>query len=428
MDLTTHLSGIDMATIYRVKFLTLIILFLISSCRTTSNFVPSNDSQFKNFVKEYKQRNDETPHTHFAMADSDGNCRGALWADFNEEDVKKNAIDLCNSYQGCNQCKIVNFENHSVYVEQVENKSSTSDNYKTYDTSNYKREYVSEVNQKLSKPSEHSININSKNYSFFMKCDDKKIKARLNEIKSNFVDFNCNNKDYGTVQNCNFAKKYYQNFEKAPYLTCSELDKAYLNSYLSDECNKRGRKIVESFYLKNHNDHSKEIIYYCSNENHKHEINKNKNIERDVVYGVPEGENDYFEYLEITKEKYPEFFLKKRVWSQGGGLDRIYLGLFLNKKCKQQNKKLGPYKEISGLPSHEIEGHPIRYLCVENSNKNYDSSRFDILEDGMQKVNYKEAEGYNRPDFLNNAKKECLELGFKNNTEKFGECVLQLSK
>ena len=70
-----------------------------------------------------------------------------------------------------------------MYVEQVENKSSTSDNYKTYDTSNYKREYVSEDNQKLSKPSEHSININSKNYSLFMKCDDKKIQARLNELK-----------------------------------------------------------------------------------------------------------------------------------------------------------------------------------------------------------------------------------------------------
>ena len=80
------------------------------------------------------------------------------------------------------------------------------------------------------------------------------------------------------------------------------------------------------------------------------------------------------------------------------------------------------------MPSHEKEGHPIRYLCVENSNKNYDSSRFDILEDGMKKVNYKEVEDYNQPDFLNNAKKECLELGFKNNTEKFGECVLQLSK
>ena len=89
MDLTTHLSGIDMARIVNVKFLIFIILFLISSCRTTSNFVPSNDSQFKNFVKEYKQRNDETPHTHFAMVDSDGNCRGALWADFNEEDAKK---------------------------------------------------------------------------------------------------------------------------------------------------------------------------------------------------------------------------------------------------------------------------------------------------------------------------------------------------
>ena len=46
----------------------------------------------------------------------------------------------------------------------------------------------------------------------------------------------------------------------------------------------------------------------------------------------------------------------------------------------------------------------------------------------MKKVNYKEVEDYNQPDFLNNAKKECLELGFKNNTEKFGECVLQLSK
>ena len=96
------------------------------------------------------------------------------------------------------------------------------------------------------------------------------------------------------------------------------------------------------------------------------------------------------------------------MWSQGGGLDRIYLGLFLNKKCKQQNKKLGPYKEISGLPSHEKEGHPIRYLCVENSNKNYDSSRFDILEDGMQKVNYKEVEDYNQPDFLNNKSGSCL--------------------
>ena len=67
MDLTTHLSGIDMARIVNVKFLIFIILFLISSCRTTSNFVPSNDSQFKNFVKEYKQRNDETPHTHFTL-------------------------------------------------------------------------------------------------------------------------------------------------------------------------------------------------------------------------------------------------------------------------------------------------------------------------------------------------------------------------
>ena len=78
---------------------------------------------------------------------------------------------------------------------------------------------------------------------------------------------------------------------------------------------KRGRKIVQSFYtMKNNNDPDKKIIYYCSNENHKYETNKNKNIERDVVFGVvPEGENDYFEYLEITKEKYPEFFLKERV-------------------------------------------------------------------------------------------------------------------
>ena len=86
-----------------------------------------------------------------------------------------------------------------------------------------------------------------------------------------------------------------------------------------------------------------------------------------------------------------------------------------------------------------IKSKKIKALIVNARNANcltglkgYNSLR-EIAEETARLLTNKqkmdeEVRGYNQPDFLNNARKECLELGFKNNTEKFGECVLQLSK
>jgi len=74
-----------------------------------------------------------------------------------------------------------------------------------------------------------------------------------------------------------------------------------------------------------------------------------------------------------------------------------------------------------------------RYKCVgKSTNKNYDRSESNKNKYDSSIVNKTQPSSDYTPSTstisIEDAKKKCLEIGFKNATEGFGKCVLQLTK
>ena len=113
-----------------------------------------------------------------------------------------------------------------------------------------------------------------------------------------------------------------------------------------------------------------------------------------------------FDDLMVTFKKYPEMVC--------ASVDKVFLREYLNEECRKRDYiKVGPITQVgnrertSAACFNAIRNTSFIYSC--------EGKKISILPSQSTSL-------------LEKVKKECLELGFKNNTEKFGECVLQLSR
>lgn len=359
MDLTTHLSGIDMARIVKLKFLTLVTFLLLIV--TFSDEVYSNNAQDDAFLgKEKIQSNKEIKYgsERFKSKKQQDN-NNKIYEKVFETQIEKSEFyecydnrqmfsrfkaDICAdiNHKYSNECKgsrkgercVLN----KIYFESFLNLKCQEKSYNEF-TNYFLR--TPKLNNELitltygckgsnikkvtnSHKPEKEIEITSKNYKKFLKCQDLEMSMMVNDYEKMVNRYKENRQN--TPDNMpDFGKKYYSNlaeYKKNPFKICP-LDKVFVESYLIKICKKNNFSSYDSYYFRASNvaNINPKIIYKCSSD--------------------------------FTKVKSPK------------------------------------YKEVE----HYDESSPLKSTSS-----------------------------------LDYAKKECLELGFKNNTEKFGECVLQLSK
>ncbi len=158
-----------MARIVKLKFLVLSFCMLLISCKTTSEYNPRLNnfkSQFKSYVDQHIYHN--PPHEHFAMAVGGEYCKGAIRSNFTKNDAINEAIDLCNSHNECNDCKVILYEDFSDFniraeISNIKSKRKTlaNQNIKQLDQEDYYNNLIKE--NTLTFDSEKNANVSVAN-------------------------------------------------------------------------------------------------------------------------------------------------------------------------------------------------------------------------------------------------------------------------
>ncbi len=301
---------------------------------------------------------------------------------------------------------------------------------------------------------EKEIEITSRNYKKFLKCQDLKMNEMVNDYEKMVNNYKESRKN--KPENMpDFGNKYYLNlaeYKKNPFKICP-LDKEFVESYLIKICKKNNFSSYDSYYFKASNiaNVNPKIIYQCSSDLKMKQVIKKAKPDEEYV----SKDSDVFE-LTISKFNDPNFHNYSKCPKNHIKNLKSNLDLHI-RACREKGKKKSkcdgwqdgvdefkkntikyPDRVCGETDSLYLKTHLINQ-CKKKGYTNLKSYTLDMrAKDGNSfgvtdyiyscKDKLKTTAPTKSISSLDYAKRECLELGFKNNTEKFGECVLQLSK
>ena len=121
--------------------------------------------------------------------------------------------------------------------------------------------------------------------------------------------------------------------------------------------------------------------------------------------------------------------LRAKLWFDG--LEEDELRKLTIKECRKYGKSL---KDFSETPSSALDTAYYKYTCYysDEDMKNLEKIKKERLEkENIAEENRKKEiiiKKDKKEEKYNNAKAECEAIGYKKGTEKFGECVLNLTE